>query len=227
MEVEVKLRLSNTQTFARVLNLLKARGKYLYENLQENYFIDGKQKELSSQKAILRLRRCSDPDSNTVRQCYITYKARNQIVDGISRVEELEEPIDACDLELLLGPNKSNSRNACVFPQPITQSYQQLASKYSLLSKVQQQHNVSEFSLIGCFATRRHLVEWRLGDGDTQLLELDHTTYDFGDAFELEAETSRPNFVRGELEALFHDENIEFSYSKRSKFANLIQKSVE
>lgn len=54
MEVEVKLRLPDKEAHDRVASLLQSSRQAVHH--QENYFFDGKEKELSRERAVLRLR---------------------------------------------------------------------------------------------------------------------------------------------------------------------------
>ncbi|KAK1548108.1 hypothetical protein Q3G72_011085 [Acer saccharum] len=86
MEVEVKLRLKDSKAHQNVSNLLAPF--YKQTLFQDNIFFDDNLSKLSSNSAVLRLR-----FYNLNSHCVLSLKAKPQISDGISRVEEIEEPI--------------------------------------------------------------------------------------------------------------------------------------
>ncbi|KAL0463947.1 UNVERIFIED_CONTAM: Triphosphate tunnel metalloenzyme 3 [Sesamum latifolium] len=87
MEVEVKLRLASSAAHQRLCGVLSPH--HCRTHLQENLFFDGRNAELSSNLAVLRLR-FYDLDSH----CVLSLKSKPQISAGISRIEEQEEPLD-------------------------------------------------------------------------------------------------------------------------------------
>uniref|UniRef100_A0A2N9HZY9 CYTH domain-containing protein n=1 Tax=Fagus sylvatica TaxID=28930 RepID=A0A2N9HZY9_FAGSY len=88
METEVKLWLPDAIAHCYVTTVLTPF--HVTTHRQENNFFDGSSNELSSRRAILRLR-FADTDP----RCVVTLKAKAVIVDGVSRVEEDEEVLDA------------------------------------------------------------------------------------------------------------------------------------
>ena len=88
MEVEVKLRLPDAIAHRHVTTILTPF--HVTTHRQENNFFDGASNELSSHRAILLLR-----FADTNPRCVVTLKAKAVVVDGVSRVEEDEEVLDA------------------------------------------------------------------------------------------------------------------------------------
>uniref|UniRef100_A0A2N9G525 CYTH domain-containing protein n=1 Tax=Fagus sylvatica TaxID=28930 RepID=A0A2N9G525_FAGSY len=98
MEVEVKLRLPDAIAHRHVTTVLTPF--HVTTHRQENNFFNGSSNELSSRRAILRLR-----FADTNPRCVVTLKAKVVIVDGVSRVEEDEEVLDtAIGRECLAEP---------------------------------------------------------------------------------------------------------------------------
>ncbi|XP_027333054.1 triphosphate tunel metalloenzyme 3 isoform X3 [Abrus precatorius] len=87
MEVEVKLRLANAQAHRHVTTLLSPF--HVTTHRQQNLFFDGADSELSSRRAVLRLRFYDDDT-----RCVVSLKAKAVLVDGVSRVEEDEEDLE-------------------------------------------------------------------------------------------------------------------------------------
>ncbi|KAK1392722.1 hypothetical protein POM88_011778 [Heracleum sosnowskyi] len=87
MEVEVKLKLPDSTTHQNLQTLLAPF--HVITHSQYNTFFDGASAELSTRRAVLRLRFYGD---NV--KCVVSLKAKAVLVDGVSRVEEDEEEID-------------------------------------------------------------------------------------------------------------------------------------
>ncbi|RZC61952.1 hypothetical protein C5167_023721 [Papaver somniferum] len=97
MEIELKLKLPDSTSHQKLSDLLSPF--HIKTHLQENIFFDGLNSELSSKRAVLRLRFYNDDSL-----CVVSLKAKAVLVNGVSRVEEDEEEIDpvvgrACVLE--------------------------------------------------------------------------------------------------------------------------------
>uniref|UniRef100_A0A7N2R4R8 CYTH domain-containing protein n=1 Tax=Quercus lobata TaxID=97700 RepID=A0A7N2R4R8_QUELO len=93
MEVEVKVRLPDSTSHQKLSTLLSPfHTKTL---LQENVFFDGSDSQLSSNLAVLRLRFITTTATATApNHCVLSLKAQPVISQGISRAQELEEPMD-------------------------------------------------------------------------------------------------------------------------------------
>ncbi|XP_010244899.1 PREDICTED: triphosphate tunel metalloenzyme 3-like isoform X2 [Nelumbo nucifera] len=193
MEVEVKLRLPDSSAHQKLSEVLSPF--HLKTHLQENVFFDGAAAELSSKRAVLRLR-FYDSDS----LCVVSLKAKAVIVDGISRVEEDEEEIDPS-----IG-------RVCV-AEPW-----RLASLDSsrILRRVKEEIGIGDkgFVCLGRFKNVRAVFDWK-----GLKLELDETQYDFGTCYEIECESADPERVRKLLEEFLTENEISYSYSEVSKFA--------
>lgn len=191
MEVEVKLRLPDSAAHQKLSDILSPfRTK---THLQENIFFDGASNELSSKRAVLRLR-----FYNGDTRCVVSLKAKAVLVDGVSRVEEDEEDIDpaigrACVAEPWRLGSVDSSR---------------------ILKRVKDEFGNEGFVCLGGFRNVRGVYGWR---GLT--LELDETQYDFGTSYEMECESTDPEQVKNLLEEFLNQNGVDYSYSELSKFA--------
>ncbi|KAI8919238.1 CYTH-like domain-containing protein [Powellomyces hirtus] len=75
---------------------------------------------------------------------------------------------------------------------------------------------VEEFCVLGNYHTIRQVLRWQ-----SWTVELDATTYSFGEAFEIEIETDLPEIAKHEIEKLLKAHNIPFGPSLRNKADNL------
>ncbi|XP_008228669.1 PREDICTED: triphosphate tunel metalloenzyme 3-like [Prunus mume] len=195
MEVEVKLRLSDTSAHQKLTDLLSPF--HVQTLIQENIFFDGSNAELSSNRAILRLR-----FYDGVSPCVLSLKAKPVISDGVSRVQELEEPFDP-----VLG-------RSCV-AEPWRLS---VVDSSALLMRVREEYGVREeglgFVCLGGFRNVRGVYEWK-----GLKIEVDESNYDFGTCYEVECESSNPERDKKILEKLLEENGIRFQYSEVSKFA--------
>jgi uncharacterized protein YjbK len=174
-------------------------------DFQSNYFIDSN-KELEQKRITFRLRKAIKSfDGFEKTECTMTIKgkangiSKHAIQDGISRVEELEHSISNTDFESMLNEPKR-------IPE----------FKYELVPVILSELLTRDFQISGQFENKRSHFKY-----NGLNLELDETTYPFGMAYELECEHSEPQKVKSELEQLFQENGIEYSYSKRSKFGNM------
>lgn len=190
MEIEVKLRLPDASSHRQLTTLLSPF--YITTHRQENLFFDGSAAELSSRRAVLRLRFSND-DS----RCVVSLKARAVLVDGVSRVEEDEE-----DLEPLVG-------RACV-----AEPGKMLEVESRVLRRVKEEFGVLGFVGLGGFGNVRDVYEWK-----GLKLEVDETKYEFGCCYEIECESNDPEGAKKLLEEFLKENGIEYSYSQKSKFA--------
>lgn len=193
MEVEVKLRLPDSTSHQKLSDILSPF--HTKTHLQENFFFDGPNAQLSSNLAVLRLR-FYDLDS----LCIVSLKAKPSISNGISRIEEDEDPIDpsigrasVADPWRLLSINTSR-----------------------VLKRVRDEFGVGEKGLIclGGFRNVRAVYDW-----NGLKLELDESRFDFGTTYEIECESSEPEKAKHLIEGLLKENGISYSYSEVSKFA--------
>ena len=198
-EVEVKLRIPDSASFAAVKSILLPSFKTVHD--QENHFFDGAQKELSSQKVVLRIR-----FYGTDQKAVITVKGKQVLKDGIGRAPEEEEEVDP-----VLAREFIKDSDALL-------AY----SDSKLMQKLKDEFKFTKgLSYLGSFDNQRHVYDWR----DFKL-EVDQTTYPWGSMYEIECETDKPEALKESLEALLREHNVPFGDSKRSKFANFMNKTL-
>lgn len=198
-EVEVKLRIPDSASFAAVKSVLLPCFKAVHD--QENHFFDGALKELSSQKVVLRVR-----FYGTDQKAVLTVKGKQVLKDGIGRAPEEEEEVDpkiarefVKDSNVLLAYDGSK-----------------------LMQKLKDEFKFSKgLTYLGGFDNKRHVYDWR-----EYKLEVDQTSYPWGSMYEIECETDKPEALKESLESLLQDHNIPFGDSKRSKFANFLNKTL-
>ena len=200
MEVEVKLRIPDAASYAAVCAALLPCFRQAHE--QENWFFDGAKKELSSRQIVLRVR-----IYDTDRKAVITLKGKQVLEGGVGTASEDE---DAVDPKL--------ARQFLENPAAL------LAHDSPVIAKLKSQVGDLSGGLVslGGFHNLRKEFQWR-----GSLLEIDQTSYPWGTLHELEAETPKPQELKAEIEAMLKEHGIPFSYSTKSKFANLFEKTLE
>jgi adenylate cyclase class IV len=198
-EVEVKLRIPDSASFAAVKDVLLPSYKITHD--QENHFFDGAQQELSSQKVVLRVRFYGG-DQKAV----ITCKGKQVLKGGIGRAPEEEEEVDpGAAREFLKDPNALLTYEGS-----------------PLMDKLKQEFKFGKgLQYLGGFDNKRMVYDWR---GFT--LEVDQTSYPWGCMYEIECETETPEQLKESLEAMLTKHNIPFEDSQRSKFQNFLNKSL-
>lgn len=198
-EVEVKLRIPDSASFAAVQSLLLPSFKEIHE--QENHFFDGAKGELSAEKVVLRVR-FYDSD----RRAVITCKGKQVLENGVGRAPEEEEEVDvSVAREFLKDPNLLVSHGS------------------TLMTKLKEEFKFPQgLSYLGGFDNRRSVYEWR---GYT--LEVDLTSYPWGCLYEIECETHEPDVLKARIESLLSEHGIPFSNAQKSKFANFKDKTLE
>ncbi|KAK6135500.1 hypothetical protein DH2020_010793 [Rehmannia glutinosa] len=192
MEIEVKLRLPNKASHQKLLSLLSPF--HITTHHQHNTFFDGSASELSSQRAVLRLR---FHEETHLPKCFVCLKAKAVLANGVSRVEEDEEEVDPA-----IG-------KAC-FEDP--QKLMDMDSR--VLRRVKDEFGVKSFVGLGGFRNVRSVYEW-----NGVKLEVDEVKYAFGDMYEVECESVEPEKVKQKIEDFFKENGIEYSDSVMSKFA--------
>lgn len=136
----------------------------------------------------------------------ITCKGKQVLKDGIGRAPEEEEEVDP-----VVARTFVKDPGALMAYQGST-----------LMDKLKAEFGFSKgLQYLGGFDNKRLVYEWR---GYT--LEVDQTSYPWGSMYEIECETDRPEELKESLEALLRDHNIPFGDSKRSKFANFVNKTL-
>ncbi|KAK1418453.1 hypothetical protein QVD17_27598 [Tagetes erecta] len=205
MEVEVKLRLPNSQTHKTLISLLSPF--HITTHNQHNNFFDGLAGELSSRRAVLRIRFYNDQ----VTKCVISLKAKAVLENGVSRVEEDEEQIDpAIGEECLANPNRLVSL--------MESSRIMKRVKDEFFGGKNENKNDNDgglgFVCLGGFKNLRNVYEWK-----GLVIELDETSYEFGTLYEIECESSEPEKAKGLIEEFLKENEVSYSYSVASKFA--------
>ncbi|KAK4375580.1 hypothetical protein RND71_006257 [Anisodus tanguticus] len=201
MEVEVKLRLPDSSAHQKVLSLLSPYHTKTHH--QRNAFFDGACGELSTRRAVLRLRFYENLEIPENVKCMVCLKGKATIIDGVSRVEEDEEELDSkIGYECVANPSKL-MEVVCLDDSRV-------------LRRAKEEFHVGEEGFIGLggFKNVRNVFEWNGVE-----LEVDETMYDFGTCYEIECESLEPEKVKAMIETLLKDNDIDYSYSEVSKFA--------
>lgn len=198
MEVEVKLRLTDSAAHQSLSSLLSP---FLVQtHFQHNLFFDGAASELSSVRAILRLRFYGE-DLKNAERCVVCLKSKAVIVDGVSTVAEDEEELDlSVGRAIWANPDLIGSMGGC-----------------RILRRVREEFGVKEESgyvCLGGFKNIRGVYDW-----NGLKLEVDQTLFDFGTLYEIECESGEPQKAKEMIEGLLKGNGIPYSFSKMSKFA--------
>ena len=142
----------------------------------------------------------------------LALKRRPRIDAGVSRVEEVEEPLDAA-LALACADDPARLGQ---LDSPIVRL---VADEYSVGG------DAAPFICLGGFRNTRAVYELEDEDedgggaGGGLVLELDETRFDFGTSYELECETAEPDRVKEVLERLLTVAGVPYEYSRSNKFA--------
>ncbi|EYU38306.1 hypothetical protein ABFS82_10G113900 [Erythranthe guttata] len=193
MEVEVKLRLPNKAAHHKLTSLLSPFHTATHH--QHNTFFDGAAAELSSQRAVLRLR---FHEETAHPKCFVSLKAKAVLANGVSRVEEDEEEVDpTIGRSCLDEPRKLMGEDSS-----------------RVLKRVRDEFGVEGFVGLGGFRNVRSVYEW-----NGVKLEVDEVKYEFGDMYEVECESTEPEKVKKMIEQFFNENGIDYSDSVMSKFA--------
>ncbi|XP_050234357.1 triphosphate tunnel metalloenzyme 3-like [Mercurialis annua] len=197
MEVEVKLRLPNSESHQKLSNILSPF--HTQTLIQENIFFDTPTSHLASNLAILRLR-FYNQDSH----CTLTLKSKPTLANGISRIEEQEEPVDP-----LLG------RMCVAEPRRLW-----ALERSKIMMRVAEEFRVGGdddddgLVCLGGFKNVRQVFDWR-----GLKLEVDESVFEFGICYEIECESEVPEEVQRLIEELLIGHGIDFCYSESNKFA--------
>ncbi|XVE89035.1 hypothetical protein DITRI_Ditri19aG0117700 [Diplodiscus trichospermus] len=192
MEVEVKLRLPSSDSHQKLSNLLSPfHTKTL---VQENIFFDTPTSTLASNNAALRLR-LYNLDSYSI----LSLKSKPKLSQGISQVEEHEEPIDP-----------SLARSFSTDPSGLLE----LTSSSQIMERVKGEFAVDELVCLGGFKNVRGVYDWK-----GLKLELDETIYDFGVSYEIECESKEPERDKKLIQGFLEENGIDYKYSAINKFA--------
>lgn len=194
----MKLRLQDSTAHQSLSSLLSP---FLFQtHFQHNLFFDSAASELSSRRAVLRLRFYGE-DPATAKRCVVCLKSKAVIVDGVSTVGEDEQELDpSVGRAILSDPNLIGSTEGC-----------------RVLERVRGEFGVKEGSgyvCLGGFKNVRGVHDW-----NGLRLELDESLFEFGTLYEVECESDEPQKAKEMIEGLLKDNGISYSYSKTSKFA--------
>lgn len=205
MEVEIKLRLPDAAAHRRLSAFLAPRLRRTHA--QRNLFFDDAARTLGAATAALRVRLYDGPDDRGPSRAVLALKRRPRIEAGVSRVEEIEEPLEPA---LALACADDPARLGGV-DSPIIRL---VAAEYGVGG------DAAPFLCLGGFGNTRAVYEYELEDGGGGLvLELDETRFDFGTRYELECETAEPDRVKEVLERLLTVAGVPYEYCRNSKFA--------
>lgn len=208
MEVEIKLRLPDAAAHRRLSTFLLPHLRRTHA--QRNLFFDAAARTLAAATAALRVR-LYGPDDRAPTRAVLALKRRPRLVAGVSRVEELEEPLDPA---LALACADDPARLGGV-DSPIIRL---VAGEYSVGG------DAAPFVCLGGFRNTRAVYELgeEGGEGAGLVLELDETQFDFGTSYELECETAEPDRVKEVLERLLTVAGVPYEYSRSNKFGSFM-----
>lgn len=193
MEVEVKIRLGSASDHARVVKTLSP---FLVKtHRQENFFFDGAESELTSQRSVLRVR-----FSDNEPRCMLSLKGKAVLAGGISRVEEDEEQLDE-----FLG------RSSVADPARLGSAAEEGSR---VLRRVRDEFGVRDYVGLGGFENIRNVYDW-----EGLKLEVDETRYSFGVCYEIECESREPEEAKRLLEEFLKENVVDHCDSEKSKFA--------
>ncbi|KAF8644064.1 hypothetical protein HU200_066575 [Digitaria exilis] len=204
MEVEIKLRLPDAAAHRRLSTYLLPGLRRTHA--QRNLFFDAAARTLAAATAALRVR-LYGPDDLAPTRAVLALKRRPRLVAGVSRVEEIEEPLDPA---LALACADDPARLGGV-DSPIVRL---VADEYGVGG------DAAPFVCLGGFRNTRAVYELGEEDGEGAglVLELDETRFDFGTSYELECETAEPDRVKAVLERLLTVAGVPYEYSRSNKF---------
>ncbi|KAK1661791.1 hypothetical protein QYE76_049950 [Lolium multiflorum] len=202
MEVEIKLRLPDAAAHRRLASFLAPR--LLRTDAQRNLFFDAAARPLAAATAALRIRLYGLENQPPTR-AVLALKRRPRLDAGVSRVEELEEPLDPA---LALACADDPARLGGV-DSPIVRL---VADEYGVGG------GSAPFVCLGGFRNTRGVYELQEGEGPRLVLELDETHFDFGTNYELECETAEPDQAKEVLERLLTVAGVPYEYSRSNKF---------
>ncbi|XP_037462718.1 triphosphate tunnel metalloenzyme 3-like [Triticum dicoccoides] len=195
MEVEIKLRLPDAAAHRRLSSFLAPR---LLRT-------DAPAWPLAAATAAQRVRLYGTDDRDPSR-AVLTLKRHPRIDAGVSRVEEVVEPLDPA---LVLTCVDNPARLGAV-DSPIVRL---VSDEYGL------GRDKSPFVCLGDFRNTRGVYELEECEGQGLVLELDETHFDFGTNYEMECETAEPDQAKEVLERLLTMAGVPYEYSRSNKFA--------
>lgn len=203
MEVEIKLRLPDAAAHRRLASFLAPR--LLRTDAQRNLFFDAAARPLAAATAALRIR-LYGLDDRAPSRAVLALKRRPRLDAGVSRVEEVEEPLDpALALACLDDPARLGGVDSSIV--------RLVSDEYGVGG------DAAPFVCLGGFRNTRGVYELEEGDeGLGLVVELDETHFDFGTNYELECETPEPDKAKEVLERLLTVAGVPYEYSRSNKF---------
>ncbi|XP_048532035.1 triphosphate tunnel metalloenzyme 3-like [Triticum urartu] len=195
MEVEIKLRLPDAAAHRRLSSFLAPR---LLRT-------DAPARPLAAATPAQRVRLYGTDDRDPSR-AVLTLKRRPRIDAGVSRVEEVVEPLDpALVLTCVDNPARLDAVDS-----PIIRL---VSDEYGL------GRDKAPFVCLGGFRNTRGVYELEECEGQGLMLELDETHFDFGTNYEMECDTAEPDQAKEVLERLLTVPGVPYEYSRSNKFA--------
>lgn len=203
MEVEIKLRLPDAAAHRRLSSFLAPRLRCTH--VQRNLFFDAAARTLAAATAALRVR-LYGPDDRAPSRAVLALKRRPRIDAGVSRVEEVEEPLDpALAVTCADDPARLGGIDSAII--------RQVAAEYGVGG------DAAPFVCLGGFRNTRSVYDLEDdSEGLGLVLELDETRFDFGTSYELECETAEPDKAKEVLERLLTVAGVPYQYSRSNKF---------
>uniref|UniRef100_A0A452XEF8 CYTH domain-containing protein n=1 Tax=Aegilops tauschii subsp. strangulata TaxID=200361 RepID=A0A452XEF8_AEGTS len=167
---------------------------------------DAPARPLAAAAAAQRDVRLYGTDDRDPSRAALTLKRRPRIDAGVSRVEEVVEPLDpALALTCVDNPARLDAVDS-----PIVRL---VSDEYGVGG------DKAPFVCLGGFRNTRGVYELEEGEGQGLVLELDETHFDFGTNYELECETAEPDQAKEVLERLLTVAGVPYEYSRSNKFA--------
>ncbi|KAG8087068.1 hypothetical protein GUJ93_ZPchr0010g8271 [Zizania palustris] len=206
MEVEIKLRLPDAAAHRQLSSFLAPRLRRI--DAQRNLFFDAAPRTLAAATAALRVR-LYGLDERAPSRAVLALKRRPRIDAGVSRVEEVEEPLQPA-LALACADDPASLGGV---DSPIIRL---VAEEYGVGGVA------APFICLGGFRNTRAVYQLEEGETLGLVLELDETRFDFGTHYELECETAEPDRAKEVLERLLTVAGVPYELSRSNKFASFM-----
>ncbi|KAI3630599.1 hypothetical protein MIR68_012034 [Amoeboaphelidium protococcarum] len=204
MEIEVKLKLLDKAAHQRVIEHLTKEAKPLGKEIQTNNFFDTEDNALQKVRNVMRIRQ--KIKSGGSESYVLTLKGNAVLENGVSRVEENEETLSSDEAKSLIEDPT----------QMISQATS--TSKSALLKQIFEKFNdQSGWKKVGSFKNERQKFQWK-----DYVLEVDETMFQHGTCYEIELEHVDAITAKSHLENWLTSHGIQYSYSKKNKYANML-----
>ncbi|KAI3648228.1 hypothetical protein MP228_006082 [Amoeboaphelidium protococcarum] len=203
MEIEVKLKLPDKAAHQRVIELLTKEAKPLGTEIQTNNFFDSEDNALQKVRNVMRIRQ--KIKSGGSESYVLTLKGNAVLENGVSRVEENEETLGSDVAKRLIED-----------PSQIAEAAS--TSKSALLKQIIEKFDdQSGWKKVGSFKNQRQKFQWK-----DYVLEVDETMFQHGTCYEIELEHVDAITAKSHLENWLTTHDIQYSYSKKNKYANML-----